>query len=221
METQQKKNIKKITNKGEKMPKIRYIAYINDTYIYLLDNKKEKIYEKEFKNLKEDQILDEQKFYFELNQFLFSNKIRIPIFGYKLKIIINDNLNNLQKNKFKEIFEDYFQKVDFMNMTEILLMEKNKMIINITETYLDFYFIKKQEKKSLRINKIIFNNNTFNTITHVLNTIYLTPKITLIGYSDEIPKLAIKINKELGVNCTYQENSAIFSLNEYKKSNTQ
>lgn len=208
-------------NEGDNMFKTRYIAYLNDDNIYLLDAKKDKIYEKKFASLKQDQIINEQKFYFELNQFLFSNKIKIPIFGYKIKLIINDNLNNLQKKTYKEIFEDYFQKVDFINITEILPIDKNRMVVNITKDYLDFFFIKKQEKNILRINIIVFNNNTFKTIMHVLNTIYMTPKIMLIGYNNQIPTLATKINKELGIHCTYQEKSAIFALNEYKTQNTQ
>ena len=110
------------------MSKIRYKLFINDNQMYLLDTKKNKKYEKVFINLKKDEITDEQKFYFELNQFIRKSKIKIPLFGYKVLFYINDNINDIQKNKFKEFLEDYFQKVIFLKFSNQLPLNKNTVI---------------------------------------------------------------------------------------------
>lgn len=221
MENLQKKNIKKPNSEGDYMSKTRYILYINDCYIYLLDNKTNKIIEKKCNHLKQDQITNEQGFYFEFSQFVRSNKIKIPIFGYKISVIINEDINEVQKNKYKEIFEDYFQKVDFIKITDILTIEKENAAMNLTKDYLDYYYLKKNENHVIRVNKEIFNNNDFKTISHVLNTIFTPQKIILFGSSNNIPKLTNKINKETGIQCAYQEEYTTYILNEYRKANTQ
>lgn len=202
------------------MSKARYIAFINDNYIYLLDNKKIKIYEKKFNNIKHDKIINEQSFYFEFNQFIHNSKIRIPIFGYKLKIIVNDNMDCIQREKYKEVFEDYFQKIEFINITEILALSKDIAAINVNKDYLDFYYLKNGENILIRGDKLLFNNNDLKLISHFINTIFNPKKIILFGNNSVIPKLTNKINKELNTTCTFQEKYTTYILNEYMNRNT-
>ena len=187
------------------MNKVRYKIFINDNCLYLLDDKSNKIYE--------------EKFYFSFNQFIRKNKIKIPIFGYKLQLIINDKVNQIQKNKYREIFLDYFRKIEFINIKNIISINRATSIINITDNYFDFYYYKKNDICVLRIDKLIFNNNEFKIIVHFLNSIFTPKKIILFGNSDNIPKLALKINKELGIQCTYQEEYSKYILTEIQKNN--
>ncbi len=196
------------------MSKIRYKLFINDNQMYLLDTKKNKKYEKVFINLKKDEITDEQKFYFELNQFIRKSKIKIPLFGYKVLFYINDNINDIQKNKFKEFLEDYFQKVIFLKLSNQLPLNKNTVILNVTENYIDIFGIKKSEKYVLRIENVIFNNNPFNTIKHIIQTLIKPKKIILFGTNNKIPKLTDKINKELNINSYYYEDYTNYFLEE-------
>lgn len=198
------------------MAKARYIAFINDNYINLLDTKKDLIYQQNFNNLKKDEIINESKFYSELNQFIKKNKIKIPILGHKIKLIVNNSLSYLQKNIYKEIFEDYFQCIEFININESIKLNKNTAIINITENYIDFYYMKKSEIKHLRSEYIIFNNNEYKTITHIINTIFKPQKIIVFGTSELIPNLTRRINKELFIECTYPEDYNNYILNKYK-----
>lgn len=200
------------------MTKVRFKAYINDNYIYLLDCKKNTICEGKFNYLKNDEIINERKFYFEFNQFIKKNKIKLSLFGYNIQIICNDNLNLVQKDKYKELFLDYFKKVEFIDITSFLDLERNAIAINITENYLDFYFSKKNEKQIIRIFKLIFNNNDYRLIIHFFNTIFTPKKIIIFGTSELIPKLTEKINKELRIKCSYQEEYSKYILNfETKK----
>lgn len=203
------------------MSRVRYIAFINDNYIYLLDNKKQQIYEKKFNNIKQDKIVNEQNFYFEFNQFIRNSKIRIPIFGYKIKIIVNDNMDSMQKEKYKEVYEDYFQKIEFINITEILAISKDIAAINVNKDYLDFYYLKNGENILIRGDKLLFNNNDLKLIAHFINTIFTPKKIILFGNSNTIPKLTNKINKELNIDCTFQEKYTTYILDEYINKNTQ
>lgn len=199
------------------MAKVRYIAYINDNSIKLLDSKKDFVYQQNFKSLKKDEITNESKFCFEFNSFIRKNKIKIPIFGHKLKLIISDFVSHLQKNIYKEILEDYFQRIECINIKEVLPLDKATAAMNITENYIDFYYLKKNEIQCLRIEYIIFNNNEYKTITHIINTIFRPQKIILFGTSKLIPKLTTRINKELDVESTYQEDYNNYILNEYIK----
>ncbi len=201
------------------MNKVRYKIFINDNCLYLLDDKSNKIYEEKFDELSQDEITNEQKFYFSFNQFIRKNKIKIPIFGYKLQLIINDKVNQIQKNKYREIFLDYFRKIEFINIKNIISINRATSIINITDNYFDFYYYKKNDICVLRIDKLIFNNNEFKIIVHFLNSIFTPKKIILFGNSDNIPKLALKINKELGIQCTYQEEYSKYILTEIQKNN--
>lgn len=217
MENQQKKSIKKLNSKGDKMAKARYIAFINDNSINLLDLKNDFVYQQNFQNLKKDEITNESKFYFELNSFIRKNKIKIPILGHKLKLILSDSVSHLQKNIYKEIFEDYFQCIECIDIKELINLSKNTGIINITENYVDFYYLKKGEIKYLRNEYVIFNNNEYRTIAHIINTIFTPQKIIVFGTSKLIPKLTARINKELGIECTYPEDYNNYILNEYIK----
>ncbi len=199
------------------MVKGRYSIFINDDCLYLLDNKNNKIYEEILSNLSQDEIINEEKFYFSFNSFIRKNKIKIPLFGHKLQFIINDKLNPIQKNKYKEIFLDYFRKVDFININEILSLSRSTILVNITNNYIDFYYYKKNTISLLRIDKNIFNNNEFKVIIHFLNTIFNPKKIILFGTNEIIPKLTQKINKEIGIQCTYQEEYSKYILTEIQK----
>ena len=198
------------------MIKVKYVAFVNDNFINLLDIKKDCIYQQKFNYLKQDEIIDESKFYFEFNSFIRKNKIKISLFGHKLILIIN-NINHLQLKTFNAIFKDYFSKIEYKNINEFLILNKTTAIINILETYIDYYYIKKNEIQSIRINKNIFNNNEFKIINHLVNMIFNPKKIVIFGTDKIIPKITKKINKELNIECTYPEDYNNYILNEYKK----
>lgn len=198
------------------MLKTKYTIYIIDNNVYFFDNKNNELYEQKFNYLKKDEILDEQKFYFELNQFIRKNKINISLFGDRVKFIISDHLSELQKSKYKEILEEYFKKVEFIKLSSLLSLNNNSLIINITEDYLDFYY-KKDEKQYIRVEKILFNNNNFKMILHITKNIFVPKKIILFGFYKEIPNLTEKINKELGINCIYQENYIEYIIKKEKE----
>lgn len=202
------------------MRNIKYVLYINDDTIFLLDRKKEHIYRQQCKYLKEDEIQNEHKFYFEWHEFLRKNKIRVSLFGHKLHVLIKKEINQIQQEKLKDIFMDFFQKVNFCYVEEILPLSKNTAIFNINDNYIDYYYLKKNEPVSITINKNLFSKKDFKAITFVVNSLFRPEKIILFGNSSKIPNLTSKINKELKIQCTYQEEYNTYVLNEYIKRNT-
>jgi len=198
------------------MFKNRYVIYINDNILSILDIKNKCIKKAVFKSLKEDEIIDEQKFCFELNNFIRKNKIKIAILGYKLKLIINDNLTKFQKSKYKEILNDYFKTIEFIEIERVFKLNKNESILNINNDYIDYFFIKKNQFNIIRVNKSIFNNNDSKIINHLLNVIFKPEKIIFYGNSNNIPKLSRNLNKKSNLSTTYSENYNDYVLCLYK-----
>lgn len=198
------------------MLKIRYVIYINDNILSLLDIKTNIIKKEEFKSLKKDEIINEQKFYFELDKFIRKNKIKIAILGYKLKLIINNNLTEFQKEKYKEILKNYFKTVEYIEINNIFKLNKNTAILNITHDYIDYFYIKKNEFSIIRVNKNIFNNNDLKIINHLLSSIFKPKKLIFYGNNNSIPKLARSLNKELSLSTSYSENYTDYVLNLFQ-----
>ncbi len=197
------------------MKKERYICYINDNMLYLLDQRKNDLYETKCKYLKEDEIQDEQKFYFEWNEFIRKNKIKISLFGYKIKVITKKNMNGIQISKLKEILEDYFQKVTFLFLEDLLSLNKKEAMLNINTTYIEFIYLKKSEVQILRIPLYLFSGKEFKAISFVINSIFYPSKVILYGNNSKIPKLALQIHKELKIGATYSENYNTYILEKY------
>lgn len=202
------------------MFKIRYVIYINDNILSLLDIKTNIIKKEEFKSLKKDEIINEQKFYFELDKFIRKNKIKIAILGYKLKLIINNNLTELQKEKYKEILKNYFKTVEFIEINNIFNLNKNTAILNVNYDYTDYFYMKKNQFNIIRVNKNIFNNNDLKIINHLLSSIFKPKKLIFFGNNNSIPKLARSLNKESSLLTSYSENYTDYVLNIYQNFNT-
>ena len=194
---------------------MRYILYLNDDTLFLLDKFKDQIYKKKCNYIKKNEIQNPFKFYFEWNDFIKTNKIKIALFGYSLKVIVPTSLNEVQKEKYKEIFLDYFKKVEFIYLEDILPLEKDSAIFNINEDYLDFYYLSKNKNQSIQISKTLFKNE-YKAIAFILNTIYSPKKLILYGNNENVPKLTAKINKDFKIQCTFQEDYNIYVLNVYK-----
>ena len=201
------------------MKNYRYILYINDNVLFLYDYKKKKLYKKECNYLEKNQIIN-NKFYFEFHEFIRKNKIKISLWGYKLKFIIPDNLSNLQKNKYKEILEDYFKKVNIINQTKLFSINKNKSIINVNKSYIEYYYLKKGKIYCQNVNIDLFNDNVLKSITFLIKTLFKPEKILLYGNNKDIPLVATKLNKEFNIFCTYEEQFDSYILNIFLKRNT-
>lgn len=199
------------------MKTIEFAINICDNHLLLYNKKKNKIIEKECKSLKEDQITNANLFIEEFNLLLKQNHIRIPLFGWNACFIKNKNQNPVMTEKYIEIFSDYFRKIKIQNIEDLLNFEKDTGFLNITNNYIDYYFMKKNKVKELRINPEIFNNNYSKSISYLLTSIYKPEKITVFGTLSDISKFAETINKNYGISVTFPEKHTEYILEEYKK----
>jgi hypothetical protein len=182
--------------------KIRYIIYINNNKIYLFDKKTNKLYKENFESLQNDEITNYTKFNFEFNKFIKTNHIKISIFGYRISFIKNIRLSNLQINIYKNILNNYFKNINFIDIENLLKTTKNTVIANITSNYIDYYY----QKEMLRIDNKIFNMDEINIFNYLINEIYKPKKIILIGNKENISKICNKLNQKYKIKCFYAEN---------------
>lgn len=199
------------------MKKREYIIHVCDSNFLLYDKTSEEIISKDFKSLKEDVIIDCNLFKDELNRLLKQNHIHIPLFGWNLCFIKKTDLNPILTEKYLEIFSDYFRKIKIVNVEDILDFEKDTGFLNLTDNYIDYYFIRKNKTKVLRMNPEIFNNNYSKTISYLLTSIYKPEKMIVFGTMTDISKIAENINKNYGIAVTFPEYHSQFIIEEYKK----
>ena len=199
------------------MKKKEYVINSCDNYFLLLN--KDQILCKEFKSLKEDQIININLFIDEFNKFLKENHIRIPLFGWIATFIKNKHLNSVLLEKYQEIFSDYFSKIKIKSIEEILKLENDNSFMNICQNYIDYYYMKKNQVQLVRINPLIFNNNYNKVINHLLTNIYKPEKLIVFGSIENISKTAESINKNLGVSVIFPEKTKEYIVEEYKKLN--
>ncbi len=194
--------------------KERFVIYISDNVLFLKDRKKAKIYQKQCQYLQNDEIIEKQRFYFEVVDFFHQNKIKIPLFGTKAQMIIRNDLREVEKMLYKEIFEDYFNNITFINITDCLPLKKSNALCNVSEHYLDYYYLKKNEPSFLRIDLQLFNNQETKAILYLFNNIFCPQKLILFGNNTQIFSIADYLNKETKIKIMYDENYNKYVLKE-------
>ncbi len=199
------------------MKKIHFVMYVCDNELLLLNITKNKVIEQTFKSLKEDQITNKNMFYNEFNDFLNKNHIKIPLFGWNLCFIKNELITEVQLETFQEVLNDYFKKIEIKNIEDIVKLNKDTSFMNITNNYIDYYYMKKNKSKLLRVNLQIFNNNIGKVINHLLTNFYKPRKIIVFGNHSNIPTMVEYINKNFNVPATFSEFYKSYLLEEYKK----
>lgn len=194
-----------------------FVINICDNCLLLYDQNKEEIMKKSFKSLKEDQIINCDLFIEEFNKLLKQYHIRIPLFGWNACFIKSKNQNPIITEKFIEILSNYFRKIKIKNIEDIIELEKNTGFLNISDNYIDYYFLKKNKTKVLRIPPEIFNENYNKAIAYLLTSIYKPEKMTVFGTQTDISKYAESINKNYNISVNFPEYHEQFILEEYKK----
>jgi hypothetical protein len=194
------------------MKNIRYIIYVNNDMLYLKDRKTTKIFKEKFISIKNNEIIDYQKFLFEISKFIKQNHIKISIFGYKLIFIKNNNLSKLQVKTYKNVLDNYFKKISFIDVNSILNINKKIVIANITEHYIDFYY----SKELIRINKILYLREE-EIFKYFIDNIYNPQKFIIIGNDKNIKTICDTLSKNLKTNTYYTENYETYIIDLIEK----
>lgn len=199
------------------MKKIHYAIYICDDEIFFLHVAKDKIEQEKFKSLKEEQIIDSELFMDEFSRFLRQKHIKVSLFGDNICFITNKSINPMVLEKYDEILKEYFHKIEYKDLSEILKIEKENGFLNITEHYLDYYFMKKNERMFLRVPLSLFNDHLNKAIHHILTTIYKPKKLMVFGNRDNNSKIAESIHHDYNIATTFPEVHYHYIFEEYKK----
>lgn len=199
------------------MKKIHYVIYICDNEIFFLDKLKDKVEQEKFKSLKEEQIINSELFIDEFSNFLKQKHIKISLFGDNICFIKNENINPIVLEKYDEVLKEYFHKIEYKDLSEILKIEKENGFLNITEHYLDYYFMKKNERMFLRVPLSLFNHHLNKAIHHILTTIYKPKKLMVFGNLENNSKIAEDIQRDYNISTTFPEVHYHYIFEEYKK----
>lgn len=198
------------------MKKVHYVLYICDDEIFFLNVAKDKIMKETFKSLKEDQIINSNLFIEEFSKFIKKNHIKMTLFGENICVIKNKNINNVVLEKYQEVLKEYYNKIEFKDLENILKIDKETSFININKHYIDYYYKKQNENISLRIHLDIFNGNLKKTLCHIITNIYKPKKMIVFGKEENIPKIAENINHDYNIMTTFPEFHYNYILEEYK-----
>ncbi len=199
------------------MKKIHYALYICDDELFFLDIAKDKIYKEKFKSLKEDNIVNSAKFINEFSKFLKKNHIKTTLFGENISFIKNKQINPVILEKYEEILKEYFHKIEYINLEELLRIDKDMAYLHITKNYIDYYFMKKNQINSLRIDLEIFNQQLNKAIHHSITTIYKPKKMMVFGNQDNNSQIAESIKQNYNITTTFPEIHYHYIFEEYKK----
>lgn len=198
------------------MNKIHEILYISDNKIYLNDIRKNKIYEGKFKSLKADEIINSKLFINEFYDFLNKNHLKQTLFGRNIKVIIN-TYNKLNIEKIIEVLNECYNHIEIISLEKLLKIDINTAYIYLNKSYIDFYYQKKNEIKSIRIYLYLFHESIEKTIKHILVNIYKPKKVVVFGNIDYISKIAEIINKKFNIETNFPENFYNYIIEECKK----
>lgn len=199
------------------MKKVHYAMYLCDDEIFFLDIKKDKVKKEKFKSIKGEQIEDSDLFTKEFNKFVKQNHIEISLFGGNLCFIKNKNINVIVLEKYEEILKEYFKKIEFKDLSEILKIENDTGFFCITLNYIDFYYMKRNENHFIRVPLLLFNNHLKKTIHHIITNIYKSQKIMVFGNQENISKIAENIHNDYNIKTTFPEVHYHYIFEEYRK----
>ena len=198
------------------MKKIHYVLYICDNEIFFWDVKKDKIIKEIFKSIKAEQIIDSSLFIEEFSKFIKKNHIRTTLFGENICLIKNKNINPVVVEKYDECLKEYFHKIEHIDLEDLLKVDKEMGFLRITKNYIDYYFMKNNEKQGLRVDSQLFSNQK-KAIHHLLTTIYKPKKIIVFGNIENNSKIAENISHDYNLMTTFPEVHYNYIFEEYRK----
>lgn len=199
------------------MKKIQYCIYICDDELFFLDIKKDKIYKDKFKSMQEDAIINSSLFIDEFSKFLKKNHIKTTLFGENIGFIKTTRINSVVLEKYEEILKEYFHKIEYTNLEDVLKIDTDTGYLHITKNYIDYYFQKKGQNHSIRIDLEIFNGQLKKAIHHSITTIYKPKKMMVFGSPENLSKIAETIMQNYNIPTTFPEVYYHYIFEEYKR----
>lgn len=197
------------------MKKIHMACYICDNEFFFL-NEYGQVVHSIFKSIQEEEIVNSSLFREELFQFLKKNHIKISLFGKNIVFLKTGNLSALSLEKYESILKDYFKKIEFINLEKLFNIDNENGVLFITNNYIDYYFMKKNNKEYLRVPLKIFSGKQNKTLQHIFSTLYKSKKVLLLSSIENTNHMAEEINNHFNTKVTFPENFYMYIFEEYK-----
>lgn len=198
------------------MKKNHMACYICDNEFFFL-NEDGKIHHETFESLHQEEIINSSLFKEELENFLKKYRIKLSLFGKTISFLKHSELSNLSMEKYEEIFHDYFRRIEFRDIKDLFKINNETGTLLVTDSYLDYYYMKKNKKEYLRIPFKLFNENKRKIFQHIFSMIYKPKKLLILGPNENMNTIADEINKQFNIQVTFPENYYTYIFEEYKK----
>lgn len=201
----------------------------NDNYLYIVDNTIE-FYQKKSKQffeynlskkiVEQGKIVHQPKFLREFQNFLKKNHIIKKLQKNNLYIIIPPKFNEIDKETWKQIFENTsFQKMKFVKETNCYSLKKNVLWINLNQDYAYLTYLSKHHKESLVLQNNYLGYNLAEQLLRFLEQNKSIKKIFLFGSNKEINQISEKIEKITKKMVLYFERAKYYIINETTRHN--
>ena len=198
------------------MKKVHIACYICDNEFFFLSESGQ-VFHETFKSINNEEIVNSQLFKEELEKFLRKNHIKMSLFGKKITYIKNSNLSILSQEKYLEILSEYFRKIEYKNIEDLFKINNEKGVLLLTNTYFDYYFMKKNQKEYLRIPLNLFNGNKTKVLQHIFSILYKPKKLLILGPLEDLNLVAEEIHSRFNIQTTFPEIYYTYLFEEYKK----
>lgn len=125
------------------------IQFIEDGLIILNQNE---LKEYSLKSVNNHQVINKELFIQEFSPIIESNKINNKIFTDNLNIIIDSSYSNFYLSNLEQLFKELsFNKIEFINILDIIKLNNNELLIELSTTSIKFI-----------TNTMLLNCNTYN-----------------------------------------------------------
>lgn len=195
----------------------------NTIIMYLVDNKivvyNQKIIIETFeKNIVHNgKINKPHEFYHCLENYVKKHKLNKSLFNNNICFLLEPGATNTDKEVINNIFTKLsFNNIEFINISSLLDIKKNKVWILLNDTYLYLIYTNYKTKKDyIFIEYKIFKNNTNLIINHLLH-FTKNKSVIISGISKKLEEFSSKLETLNNGKVYYMNDSISYYINKIK-----
>lgn len=148
------------------------IQFIEDGLIILNQNE---LKEYSLKSVNNHQVINKELFIQEFSPIIETNKINNKIFTDNLNIIIDSSYSNFYLSNLEQLFKELsFNKIEFINILDIIKLNNNELLIELSTTSIKFI------TNTMLLNCNIYNNKYKSIISILLKEVLKNTQIKTI-----------------------------------------
>lgn len=170
------------------------IQFITKGILLLKNNEIKEYLLKSVDNYK---IINKEIFIFETINLLKENNINTSILTDNLNIITDNTYSNLERELIEKIFiELSFNKINFMDITKILNIKKNELLIDLSTNNIKLYYLNEVIDQKIYFNKY---KQILNILLRYITSNYHIKSVKLFGNKCNDKDILQTIEKIVGI----------------------